>query len=65
MIFLRFGINNLQRISQFDNKKSLAVQPNMGLGLSLFGFTLDYALTNIGSVGVSAYSHIFSLSYGF
>ncbi|MDR1226594.1 MAG: hypothetical protein LBK47_06810 [Prevotellaceae bacterium] len=65
MVFLRFGINNIQRITQFDDKQSLVVQPNMGLGVSLFGFTLDYALTNIGSVGVSSYSHVFSLSYGF
>ena len=65
MVYLRAGINNAQRISDFDNKSRLTVQPNMGIGLSFMGFALDYALTNIGSVGVATYSNIFSVSYGF
>ncbi|MDR3365966.1 MAG: hypothetical protein LBO71_03240, partial [Prevotellaceae bacterium] len=65
MVHLRVGVNNVQRISDFDGKRHFAVQPNMGIGISLMGFALDYALTNIGSVGVASYSNIFSLSYGF
>lgn len=65
MVFLRAGVNNMQRITQFDNKKSFSIQPNIGIGISIKGFTLDYALTNIGATGVSTYSNIFSLSYAF
>ncbi|MDR2814074.1 MAG: hypothetical protein LBB79_05405 [Prevotellaceae bacterium] len=65
MVHLRAGLNNAQRISDFDNKKRFTVQPNMGIGISFMGFALDYALTNIGSVGVASYSNIFSISYGF
>jgi hypothetical protein len=55
MVHLRAGVNNAQRISDFDNKNRFTVQPNMGVGLSFMGFALDYALTNIGSVGVASY----------
>jgi hypothetical protein len=65
MVYLRAGINNAQRISDFDNKSRFTVQPNMGVGVCFMGFALDYALTNIGSVGVASYSNIFSISYGF
>jgi hypothetical protein len=65
MVHLRAGLNNAQRISDFDSKSRLTVQPNMGIGVSFMGFALDYALTNIGAVGVASYSNIFSVSYGF
>jgi hypothetical protein len=65
MVFLRAGVNNVQRISDFGSESHFAVQPNVGVGLRFMGFALDYALTNIGSVGVSTYSNVFSLSYGF
>jgi hypothetical protein len=65
MVFLRGGVNNAQRISDFGGTRYFALQPNMGVGLRLFGFSLDYALTNIGSVGVSSYSNVFSVGYNF
>ncbi len=65
MVYLRFGLNNAQRISDFDDKKHFTIQPNLGVGLRYWGFALDYAITNIGSVGVSSYSNVFSLSYNF
>lgn len=65
MVHLRAGVSNAQRIPDFDNKSRFTVQPNMGIGVSFMGFALDYALTNIGSVGVATYSNIFSISYGF
>ncbi len=65
MVYLRCGLNNAQRITDFDDKKYFTVQPNLGIGLRYWGFALDYAITNIGSVGVSSYSNVFSLSYNF
>jgi len=38
-------------------------QPNMGLGVKLDDFTIDYALTDIGNVAESPYSHVFTISY--
>jgi hypothetical protein len=65
MVYLRLGLNNAQRITDFDNKQHVAVQPNLGVGLRYRGAALDYAITNIGAVGVSSYSNVFSLSYNF
>ncbi|MDR1417061.1 MAG: PorV/PorQ family protein, partial [Prevotellaceae bacterium] len=65
MVYLRAGISNVQRISDFGSKSHISVQPSIGIGLSIIGFALDYALTNIGSTGVSTYSNVFSISYGF
>lgn len=62
-IFLRLGVGNFQEISYFE-KNQIRMQPNMGLGIHYKGFTLDYALTDIGSLLVS-YSNIFSLKYTF
>ncbi len=35
----------------------------MGVGIQLEDFTIDYALTDIGNVAESPYSHVFSIRY--
>lgn len=65
LLYVRAGVNNLQKIKEFDNKTAYIVQPNLGLGLRFRGLAVDYALTNVGSVGVSRYSNIFSLRWEF
>lgn len=62
-IFLRFGVNNMQRITEGVNSKEFSIQPNLGLGLRLGHWFLDYALTNIGSASGTLYSNLFTLSY--
>ncbi len=64
-IYLRAGINNFQIYEDFDNKNKLTFQPNIGLGISLFNFNLDYALTDVGDMTIAPVSHIFSLKYKF
>lgn len=61
MIFVRTGINNVQRIEDFEGKQKIDFQPNVGLGFKYNGISVDYALTNIGSTGEALYSNIFSL----
>jgi hypothetical protein len=65
LLFIRLGINNLQKVREFDNKQSIILQPNLGLGVKLKGISIDYALTNVGNVGFSRYSNIFSLKWEF
>lgn len=65
LVFIRAGVNNLQRVNDFGEKTTLIIQPNIGLGLSFRGVSIDYALTNVGSVGFSRYSNIFSLRWEF
>lgn len=65
LVYFRLGVNNLQKVKNFGNKTAYTIQPNAGIGIKFKGFSLDYALTNAGSVGFSKYSNIFSLTWGF
>lgn len=60
-IFLRAGLNNIQRITDVTGEKITTVQPNVGVGLKYKIFSLDYALADFSSTTVSTVSHIFSL----
>ena len=62
LVYLRGGLGNFQYITEFDNKKSLSLQPNFGVGFKYNGIKVDYALTNIGSVGNALFSNIFSIT---
>lgn len=61
LVYLRGGVGNFQNVKEFDNSKDLSVQPNFGIGFKYKGIQIDYALTNIGSVGNALYSNIFSI----
>jgi len=62
LVYLRLGVGNFQYITEFDNSKSLSLQPNFGVGFTYQGIQVDYALTNIGSVGNALFSNIFSIT---
>lgn len=60
--FIRAGIGNFQYIKDFQGAKSLNMQPSMGLGVIISErFQIDYALSDIGNVSDTPYSHIFSV----
>ena len=61
IVYLRAGIGNIQQMSNFNNQNYTSVQPNFGIGLKIYKFNIDYALTNIGSASNQLYSNIFSL----
>lgn len=63
IIFLRAGLNNLQQIDQYGTN-NWQIQPNVGLGLNFRRWSVDYALSDLGSQ-VLAYSNIFSFRYRF
>ena len=65
VVFLRFGVGNIQRVKTLDGNNSTSVQPNFGLGIKISKFTIDYALTNLGNFSESLYSNIFSLKFSF
>ena len=65
IIFLRFGMCNVQLIPDFDKKKSFDFQPSLGLGVRLKSFFIDYALTDLGDQSIALYSNVFSLAYSF
>lgn len=61
IIFLRGGIGNVQKMRNVLGTEVTTVQPNIGVGLKYKIFALDYAMTNIGNVSTSLYSHIFTI----
>lgn len=64
-VFVRGGLGNFQQITDFQGSTTTVLQPNFGLGVKMKGFTLDYALTNIGEQGDVPFSHVFSLRLAF
>lgn len=61
MIYLRGGIGNIQKAYSVKGQQVTTVQPNIGVGIKYKIFALDYAMTNIGNVSTSLYSHIFTV----
>ncbi len=66
MVFLRGGLGNFQKIqAEVGNFKETTFEPNIGIGISFKGVTIDYALTDIGDNSVALYSNVFSLKVDF
>ncbi len=63
LIFLRAGIGNIQKIKTFKGTEEYSIQPNLGVGLKLGNFFLDYAITDIGNQSEALYSNVFSLRF--
>ena len=62
MIFLRFGINNIQRYTDIQRQSKTSVQPGIGIGINYKGFSLNYAFTDLGDASIAPYSNVFSLN---
>jgi hypothetical protein len=60
-VFLRAGVGNYQTYTDAIGKKIKTIQPNIGIGVRIKAFTIDYALTDIGDQSVALYSNVFSL----
>jgi len=69
LVYVRVGAGDVERtLNQVNGSRNLSLKPNVGLGLNLGRFGVDYALTNIGALGQengALYSHIFSLRLNF
>lgn len=63
VVYIRFGVSNFQYATDQFDKRTVKIDPNLGLGLRLGHFYLDYALTNIGSASGALYSNVFSLKF--
>ena len=58
---IKAGIVNIQQVSDLDKNTSYTIQPNIGFGIAIKNFNLDYAFTDIGDQSVALYSHVVSL----
>ena len=63
LVFFRLGVNNFQKESNFDTPSFLTIQPNLGIGLKIQQFRIDYAFTDVGEQRNQTYSHVISLIY--
>ncbi|MBR9999367.1 MAG: PorV/PorQ family protein [Cyclobacteriaceae bacterium] len=63
--FLRIGVNNFQKILDFDGSTYVSFQPTMGLGVKFRILSVDYAFLDIGDLSESLYSHVFSVKVSF
>lgn len=69
--FFRTGIGNIQQVKEVDEQTNLytktrtTFEPNMGVGVRINKFQIDYALTDIGDQSESLYSNVFSIKVGF
>ena len=62
MVFLRAGVSNFQRETDFDNNGYISCQVNVGAGFCIKKHLfVDYAFTDLGDVSIALYSHVFSL----
>ncbi len=65
LAFLRGGINQFQRIEDFDQSTSWSFQPSAGVGVRFREVAIDYALTDLGDQAAGLYSNIFSIKVDF
>ncbi len=61
IVKLRGGISGIQSFKNMDNTSYWGVQPNLGLGIGIKGFNLDYAFTRLGDAKANFYTHVFSV----
>ncbi|GAB4338466.1 MAG: PorV/PorQ family protein [Flammeovirgaceae bacterium] len=65
LVFIRSGINGIQKIKQLGGGEKYNLNPNFGLGFKISDLQIDYALTSLGEFNAKLYSHVFSLKAGF
>jgi hypothetical protein len=63
IVFIRGGIGNIQKTPDLTGKMNYSIQPNLGIGINIKGFEIEYALTDIGDVSIAEYSNIFSIRF--
>ena len=60
-LFLRAGVNQFQRESDFDREEYLTVRPSVGVGMKLAALVVDYAYGNLAAGDDNTFSHVISL----
>lgn len=63
IVFLRGGINTLQKERDFDDSEFWTYSPNFGLGINIKKVKIDYALTKMATRDDGLFSHVFSINF--
>jgi hypothetical protein len=62
-VYLRGGINTIQKETDLVGTEFWSVNPNVGVGIKLGALRLDYAFTNVGEQSNNTYSHVVSFVF--
>ncbi len=60
-VFLRGGVNTIQKEKDLAGTEFWSFHPNVGVGIKLGALRLDYAFTNVGEQSNNTYSHVVSM----
>lgn len=60
-VFLRAGVNQFQRETDFGGVENLTLRPSIGIGLKIASLRVDYAFTDLGDQR-ETFSHVISLN---
>jgi len=60
LVKVRGGVSSIQQYQSALGEKNWGFQPNLGLGIGIKSFQLDYAFTRLGATGTGFYTHVFS-----
>jgi hypothetical protein len=60
-VYLRGGVNTIQKEVDLTGTEFWSVSPNAGVGVKLGALRLDYAFTNVGEQSNNTYSHTVSM----
>ena len=60
-VYLRGGVNTIQKDVDLVGEEFWTFHPNVGVGVHLGALRLDYAFTNVGEQSNNTYSHVVSM----
>ena len=63
IVYLRGGMNTLQKERDFDDEQYWVFSPNFGIGLNIKRINIDYALTKMATKDDGLFSHVFSINF--
>jgi hypothetical protein len=63
IVYLRTGLGNFNWVEKPNREDQLLMSPNIGVGLNIKGFRIDYAFTNLGN-NEAFYSNVISAHFG-
>lgn len=62
-VYLRGGVNTIQKDVDLVGEEFWTFHPNAGVGVRLGALRLDYAFTNVGEQSNNTYSHVISMVF--
>lgn len=63
LVKIRGGVSSFQQYQSIDGNSTWGMQPNVGIGIGVKGFNLDYAFTRLGAADAGYYTHMFSMRF--